>query len=300
MAGYPETIRVGIPPVQATYELQPYEFLVQFREDVDDERVDSILTEAKLPARRDDHARRVSKQLHGGHLRWTQFRPRTRSCGGRQTGALRGRRRRRVGRADLLHPGPRTRERGGTDPERPGRPVEGRRRPRGPATARAGGTRTKQGHVGPAPTVPLLHGQGRLRHQRPARAGRGDSRRGSRRVRLAQDRDLPARPKRHVLGNRWNQAQIGMVNAWDVQLGSAAVWIADIDSGFDLRPPPTSCSPRTPGRPSRISTPTRRSPETRRRTTAERRHIGAGHGWDRGRRGQQQRPVSQGSQVAVR
>lgn len=37
--------------------------------------------------------------------------------------------------------------------------------------------------------------------------------------------------------NQWDMAQINLVNAWDVQTGSPAVWIAIIDSGFDLGHP---------------------------------------------------------------
>jgi hypothetical protein len=58
MADYPETIRVGIPPVQATY--------------VDDERINRIQTEAKLRPRGDDHARRADRALRGVRLRRTR------------------------------------------------------------------------------------------------------------------------------------------------------------------------------------------------------------------------------------
>jgi len=47
--------------------------------------------------------------------------------------------------------------------------------------------------------------------------------------------------------SQWNMAQIGTVNAWDVSTGSPSVWLAIIDSGFDLTHPDLSFTPNSGG-----------------------------------------------------
>jgi subtilisin family serine protease len=52
-------------------------------------------------------------------------------------------------------------------------------------------------------------------------------------------------PTDTLWANQWNMARINLVDAWDIQTGDNNVWIAVIDSGFDLSHPDLIFTPNT-------------------------------------------------------
>lgn len=54
-------------------------------------------------------------------------------------------------------------------------------------------------------------------------------------------------PNDTLFANQWNMATISAPDAWDVHTGNPNVWVAMIDSGFDLLHPDLSFTPNTAG-----------------------------------------------------
>jgi hypothetical protein len=243
MATYPETIRVGIRPVQATYELQPDQLLIRFGADVNDDRIERVLGRSGLKLRHDRLIDRSDAALRVGRMRWVDTDRLVRSS--EATSEIR---QVAEGAIDWIAPvyyiqGQGAESAASPLPDALVVKLRDENDKKAQRLVQQGGLDRNPvmsdllrpfSYYTVKPDVDQIHEMNRIAEIPGVEIVEFDW------LKLETYQLVPSDT---FWANQWDQARIGLVGAWDVQTGTANTWIADIDSGFDLAHPDLRFTP---------------------------------------------------------